>query len=109
ILIIPLTITALILSILEGLESWNSYFLIGVLVFLGLELLFDWVLKKDFRKNWKLLTLYLPLYFFANYALIMIVWELNTTLGIILLILYIIQLIFNTFSHQSVRKKFGIK
>jgi hypothetical protein len=78
------------------------------LVFLGLEVLFDCVLKKDFRSNWRLLTPYLILYFFANYALVMIVWKQNLTQGAIILGLYIVQLIFNAFSHESVRKKFGL-
>jgi hypothetical protein len=102
ILIIPLAIISLILSIFEGKESWNTAYLAVVLVYLGFEVLLDWVLKKEFRSNWKVLIPYLALYFFANYALVMIVWKSNLTLGIILLALYIIQLIVNIFSHNKI-------
>jgi len=105
ILTIPLTIISLIFSIVEGMASWYTIYLAIVLVYLLVEALLDWVLKIDFRSNWKLLIPYLVLYFFANYALVMIVWRTNLTLGIIILVLYIIQLIFNALSHNKVKKK----
>lgn len=70
ILVIPLSIISLILSIIEGEESLYTIFLTVVLIYLLIELLFDWVLKIDFRHNWKLLIPYLALYYFANYALV---------------------------------------
>ena len=109
IIVIPLCLINLVLSFTESKEYLTSLFLVIVLVYLCFEVTLDWVLKKDFRKDWRLLTPYLMLYFFANYALVIIVWKSNLTFGAILLTLYITQLIFNAFSHENIRKKFKIK
>jgi len=106
IIVIPLCLTNLVLSFTESKEYLTSLFLVIVLVYLCFEVTLDWVLKKDFRKDWRLLTPYLMLYFFANYALVIIVWKSNLTFGAILLTLYITQLILNAFSHENIRKKF---
>lgn len=106
-----LTITAGILSIIENKPLFYLVYLLVVLVYLGFEFVLDWVLKINFRSKSKLHLLipYLIFYFFVNYALVILVWKENLTLGIILLTLYIIQLIFNALSHENVRKKLGLK
>ncbi|VVB74990.1 Uncharacterised protein [Candidatus Tiddalikarchaeum anstoanum] len=108
VLVIPLAIICLILSIFENKPLFYYLYLVIVLVYLGFEVVLDWVLKINFRSKSKLYLLipYLMLYFFANYVLVILVWKENLTLGVILLALYIIQLLFNAFSHESVRRFF---
>jgi len=72
-----------------------SIFLVIFLAFLTLEGLYDHILKIPFRKNWKLLTPYLGLYYAMNYGFVVMVWKTSLPRGLIMLSLFIIQIIEN--------------
>ena len=59
-------------------------------IFLALEGLYEHILKIPFRKNWKLLTLYLVLYYAMNYGFMVMVWKTSLPRGLIMLGLFII-------------------
>jgi len=103
-LFIPAAIIGIVLSIIENYGLYYTTFLAIFLAFLGVEALFDYVLKVDFRKNWKLLIPYLALYYAMNYGLVVMVWKLDVILGMILLILFIAQIIVNILTHPPIRK-----
>ena len=72
------------------------------LAFLAIELLYDWILKIPFREtmDWKLLVPYLALYFSMNYGFVVMTWKYYSLLyGIILLVLFVIQIIANIVTH----------
>ena len=76
-----------------------SIFLGIFLAFLALEGLYDHILKIPFRKNWKLLTPYLVLYYAMNYGFVVMVWKTSLPRGLIILSLFIIQIIVNICTH----------
>jgi len=76
-----------------------SIFLGIFLAFLALEGLYDHILKIPFRKNWKLLTPYLVLYYAMNYGFVVMVWKTSLPRGLIMLGLFIIQIIVNICTH----------
>jgi len=76
-----------------------SIFLGIFLAFLALEGLYDHILKIPFRKNWKLLTPYLVLYYAMNYGFVVMVWKTSLLRGLIMLSLFIIQIIVNICTH----------
>jgi len=97
--ITPLVLMLLIWSLLRK-EERNILILNGlILLFVLLEILYDWILKIEFRSNWKFLVPYLILYYIANYAIVVLPWEENKVFGEILLGLMILQLGVNTWSH----------
>lgn len=103
-LIIP-TIVGIALTWVESDAATYRVFLILFALYLGLEWILDYKLQIDFRadfsKNWKLLVPYLALYYMMNYGFIVLPWKDNQWLGILLLILFIIQIIENIRSHKK--------
>jgi hypothetical protein len=72
------------------------------LAFLAIELLYDWILKIPFREtmDWKLLVPYLALYFSMNYGFVVMTWKYySLPYGIILTVLFVIQIIVNMVTH----------
>ncbi len=72
------------------------------LAFLAIEALYDWILKIPFREtmDWKPLVPYLALYFSMNYGFVVMTWKYySVPYGIILLVLFIIQIIVNIATH----------
>ena len=82
-----------------------SIFLGIFLAFLVLEWLFDYVFKVDFRENmkkhWKAVVPYLGLYYAMNYGFVVMPWKTSLVWGIILLVLFVIQIITNIRSHPK--------
>jgi hypothetical protein len=79
-----------------------TIFLVIFLAFLGIEALYDWILKIPFREemNWKIFAPYVALYISMNYGFVVMVWKYYSVIGgIIMLGLFIIQLIANIVSH----------
>jgi len=86
----------------EGKTQRYTIFLIIFLAFLAIEALYDWILKIQFRENmdWKQLVPYVVLYISMNYGFVAMVWQYYSLAGgIVLLILFIIQIILNILSH----------
>jgi hypothetical protein len=81
-----------------------TIFLIIFLAYLVLECLFDFVLKVDFRRSWKLLVPYLALYYAMNYGFFVMTYRGSATNGIIVLILTLLQVAVNLWSHRPWRK-----
>lgn len=96
---LPGTVVLLILMIIEGARIGFIVFGVFILSFLVIEIMYDYVLKLEFRSDKKLLIPYLVLYYAMNYALVSMNWSVNLTFGIIVLILFIIQLVFNLLKH----------
>jgi hypothetical protein len=103
-LFIPAGIAGIILSLVELAEISYFIYLAIFLAYLGLDALFDFVLKVDFRSNWKLLVPYLVLYFAYNYGFYVMPWKQDVVLGIILLALFIAQLVTNATTHPQSKK-----
>jgi len=61
--------------------------------------------KIDFRSIWYLLIPYLILYYIVNYGIVVMIWAESSTWGIIMLVLWIIQLIVNGISHRKPKNK----
>ena len=94
-------IIALIYAIQGEKESYFPIFLTIFLVYLGIEALFDFILKIEFRENWKLLVPYLIGYYIVNYGFWVMNAKESAVLGNIVLVLLIIQLIANALSHRK--------
>jgi hypothetical protein len=72
------------------------------LAFLAIEALYDWILKIPFREtmDWRQLTPYVALYISMNYGFVVMTWKYySVPYGIILLVLFIIQIIANLVTH----------
>lgn len=96
---LPGVVSLMILMIIEGVRIGFIVFSVFILSFLVIEILYDYVLKLEFRSDKKLLIPYLILYYAMNYALIAMNWSVNLALGIVVLILFIVQLTFNIAKH----------
>ena len=86
----------------EQKSSRYTIFLVIFLAFLLIEALYDYVLKIPFREtmNWKQLVPYVVLYISMNYGFVVMVWKYDSsTRGMVLLILFVIQLIANLVTH----------
>ena len=95
-------IYAIILVQREQQTQRYTIFLGIFLAFLAIELLYDWILKIPFREtmDWKLLVPYLALYFSMNYGFVVMTWKFySLPYGIILTVLFVIQIIANIASH----------
>jgi hypothetical protein len=95
-------IYAIILVQREQQTQRYTIFLGIFLAFLAIELLYDWILKIPFREtmDWKLLAPYLALYFSMNYGFVVMTWNYySLPKGIILTVLFVIQIIANIASH----------
>ena len=80
-----------------------SIFLGIFLAFLAIEALYDWILKIPFREtmDWKLLAPYVALYFSMNYGFVVMTWKYySVPYGIILLVLFVIQIVANIVTHS---------
>jgi len=93
------------LVIKENKEVQYSMFLGIFLAFLAIEGLYDYILKINFRKNWKLLIPYLILYYAMSYGFVVMVWKTSLIGGIIMLTLVIIQIIVNIITHPRANKR----
>ncbi|MBN2238154.1 MAG: hypothetical protein JW712_00130 [Dehalococcoidales bacterium] len=93
------------LVITEHNDNRYIVFLALFLAFLLVEWLFDYVVKVDFRsnliKNWKWTFPYLGLYYAMNYGFVVMPWKTHLTWGIVMLVLFVIQLVTNIRSHPK--------
>ncbi len=98
----------IVLALLERQSVQYSIFLAIFLAFLALEWAYDHYLKIDFRtnmkKHWKLAVPYLCLYYSMNYGFIIMPWKSSVSWGIVMLILFIIQMAANLSSHPRTAK-----
>ncbi|MDD5189753.1 MAG: hypothetical protein PHE50_01780 [Dehalococcoidales bacterium] len=82
-----------------------SIFLGIFLAFLALEGLMDFVFKINFResikKHWKIMTLYLALYYAMNYGFMVMPWKTSLIWGLVMAGLFIIQILVNLQSHPK--------
>jgi hypothetical protein len=80
-----------------------TIFLAIFLAFLLIEGLFDFVFKINFRdnwkKNWKRLLPYLGLYYAMNYGFVVMPWKSSPVWGLVMLVLFVIQIIANLQTH----------
>ncbi|MBN2152249.1 MAG: hypothetical protein JW839_12435 [Candidatus Lokiarchaeota archaeon] len=107
VLFIPAGIAGIVIVLVEHADPSYLISLAAFLAYLGLEALFDYVLKVDFRSNWKLVVPYLVLYYVYNYGFFVMPWKQDLVLGIILLSLFIAQLVTNAITHPRSKKKPG--
>jgi hypothetical protein len=107
-LAIPATY-GIFLVIKENKAVQYAIFLGIFLAFLAIEVLYDYILKIDFRtnfrKHWKLLIPYLILYYSMSYGFIVMVWKTSLIGGAIMLALVIIQILINIITHPRKRKE----
>jgi len=72
------------------------------LAFLVIEVVYDWILKLPFREtmDWKLLAPYVVLYISMNYGFVVMTRKYySARRGMILLVLFVIQIIANISTH----------
>ena len=101
ILMLPGSIGILIWAILLDFRWGYLLLLVIIILYLLVEITYDYVLRWNWRKNWKQATPYLAFYYVANYAIVVLNWENSTIWGILLLILFVIQLVVNFWAHQG--------
>ena len=92
----------------EQKDQRYTIFLGIFLAFLAIEALYDWILKIPFREemDWKIFTPYVALYISMNYGFVVMVWKYySVTYGMIMLVLFVIQLIANMISHPRSKTK----
>lgn len=73
------------------------------LAFLVIEALYDWILKIPFREtmDWNQLVPYVALYISMNYGFVVMTWKnYSVRRGIILLVLFVIQILTNIVTHS---------
>ena len=97
----PFAIIVWALSVTNQRPSSNGIFCAIFLIYMAIEALFDFILKIDFRSIWYLLIPYLILYYIVNYGIVVMIWAESQPWGIVLLVLWIIQLIINGISHRK--------
>jgi hypothetical protein len=96
------TIYAIFLVQKEKKTPRYTIFLAIFLAFLAIEALYDWILKVPFREtmDWRLLVPYVALYFSMNIGFVVMPWKYYSVRGgIILLVLFNIQIITNLVTH----------
>lgn len=101
VLAIP-AIYAIFLVQQENKDQRYTIFLGIFLAFLAIEALYDWILKIPFRENmdWKIMTPYVAFYISMNYGFVVMNWRFYSLMsGIVMLVLFVIQLIANFASH----------
>jgi len=103
----PFAIIVWILSVINQRPSSNGIFCAIFLIYIAIEALFDFILKIEFRSIWYLLIPYLILYYIINYGIVVMIWAESQPWGIVLLVLWIIQLIVNAISHRKPKKTNG--
>jgi hypothetical protein len=85
-----------------GREGMRYGIFLGIfLAYLFLECLYDFILKIDFRRDWKLLVPYLFLYYSMNYGFIVMPWKVSPKNGMVMLVLFIFQLAANIGTHEK--------
>lgn len=73
---------------------------LGIFLFyLVVEGLLDFVFKTDFRASWSVLGPYIALYDVMNYGFIVMPWKSSRNQGILMLILFLLQLLANYSTH----------
>ncbi len=96
-------LAGILLALQEEKSVQYSIFLGIFLAFLALELLYDFVLKVDFRlswiRNWKLAAPYLALYWAMNYGFVVMVWKTSLAGGLVMLGLFVVQIAANVATH----------
>jgi len=101
----PFAIIVWILSVMNERPSSNGIFCAIFLIYIGLEALFDFILKIDFRSIWYLAIPYICLYYIVNYGIAVMIWAESQPWGIAILVLWLIQLIVNLISHREPKEK----
>ena len=92
-------IALLVLAIVQGRQIEYVIFLSIFLFYLLLEYLFDFVLKTDFRRDWKMLVPYLVFYYAMNYGFFAMCWKYSVVFGAVMLGLAVVQIAVNIWSH----------
>jgi hypothetical protein len=92
---------ALILALISGAAAETVIFLCIFLAYLIVEWLYDFALKLDFRRNWKLLVPYLVLYFASNYGFFVMSYRISPAPGFIILALAAVQITANLLTHTK--------
>ncbi len=98
---IALILPAAFLLIAFDLPQTHIIFLCIFIVYLALECLFDFILKIDFRSNWKLLVPYIALYYASAYGFIIMTWQYSLFQGIVIVVLTVLQITANIISHDK--------
>jgi hypothetical protein len=88
--------------VLQEQKAWQFGVFLGIFIaYLVLEAMYDYVLKLDFRHNWKLLVPYLCLYFAMNYGFVVMVWKWSLPLGLLMLALFAAQIGINIWANHA--------
>lgn len=85
----------------EGAAVEYAIFLGIFLAFLMIEALFDWILRIPFREtmDWRVLAPYVVLYLSSTYGFVVMPWRVSLPQGIIMLVLFAVQLLANVLTH----------
>ena len=99
-MILPLSV-AVILNILGKRDWWTLVLPLVLILFLSVELLFDYILKLNFRKT-RLLWPYLFLYYLALMAMIGYSFLIDKSYGFVTLGTYFLNLLATWYSYSKV-------
>ncbi|MFX0101738.1 MAG: hypothetical protein ACFFCS_19390 [Candidatus Hodarchaeota archaeon] len=98
-----LSVSSLIVAVVFKEDIQTLIFLLIFIGFVALEITLEFILKIDFRNDWRYLVPYLALYYMSNYSAVMLVWERSMPFGILILVLFICQIVVNTWSHKKIK------
>jgi hypothetical protein len=98
-------IAGVVLALVEPSPVWYVTFLVIFIVYLGIEALYDRILKLEWRTNWranwKYQVPYLVLYYASNYGLVVMNWNENLISGILMVVLFALQIVMNILTHPK--------
>jgi hypothetical protein len=102
-LAIPWTLV-FIYYLLIGKELWILIIMIIIFAYLFVELLLDFVLKIDFRHNWKMHVPYIILFYVVSFGIIGISFSIDAILGWIVTIAFWAELVAVIYSLSGAKK-----
>lgn len=99
------TVIGIVLALQTPGSVRYTIFLFIFFAFILIEALFDHILKIPFRESmdWRTLVPYAALYISSNYGFIVMSWKVATAQGVAMLVLFVVQLAANVFTHPFAR------
>jgi hypothetical protein len=102
--IIPLIII-LINYILIGKDLWILIYLIIIISFLIFEMILDYILKLNFRRNLKIVVPYTLFYYVAFWGLLAISFVIDLVFGFIVFSIFMLSVVVTIYTHKKEKNK----
>ncbi len=102
--IIPLIII-LINYLLIGKDLWILIYLIIIISFLIFEMILDYILKLNFRRNLKIVVPYTLFYYVAFWGLLAISFVIDLVFGFIVFSIFMLSVVVTIYTHKKEKNK----